>query len=104
MSKPRFRYRGLEQLCIPMEAREHYCRFAVYDAITDKLILEFFTNKSLEGKFIYDNNACAYRQTRGTCQFSLAGLSPITVRAKLRDAALTKMRYEEWNGQEANND
>lgn len=97
MSKPRFMYRGLEQLCMPSGERGHYCRFAVYDAITNKMILEFYTNKYLEGQFVYDDKNCVYRQTRGTGQYSLAGLSPITVRSKLRNAAITKLGYEEWN-------
>ena len=90
MTKQRFRYSGLEALSCPRSERPYYVFFGVRDWYTDGLIIEFCTNKDLEGMFIEQADGTK-RQVLGTFQFSLAGLSPITVRNKLKAMAIKTM-------------
>lgn len=79
----RFKYYGLEFVNMPRDERPYYCRFAVHDAKTGENVVEFYTNKDLEGMFVQNGDG-TYRQTRGTCQYSLAGLGEKTVYNRLR--------------------
>lgn len=80
----KFKYYGLEFIDMPRDERPYYCRFAVHDAKTGENIVEFYTNKSLEGMFVFDEKTNTYKQTRGTCQYSLAGLCEKAVYNRLR--------------------
>lgn len=80
----KFKYYGLEFINMPRDERPYYCRFAVHDAKTGENIVEFYTNKSLEGMFVFDERTNTYRQIKGTCQYSLAGLGEKTVYNRLR--------------------
>lgn len=82
----KYSYYGLEFISMPRDERPYYCRFAVHDKATGKCIVEFFTNKDLEGKFVQRKDG-TYRQTRGTDQYSLAGLGEKSVYHRLRNAA-----------------
>lgn len=79
----RFKYYGLEFVNMPRDERPYYCRFAAHDAKTGENVVEFYTNKDLEGMFVQNSDG-TYRQTRGTCQYSLAGLGEKTVYNRLR--------------------
>jgi hypothetical protein len=82
----KYNYYGLEFIDMPREERPYYCRFAVHDKATGKCIIEFFTNKSLEGKFVQLKDG-TYRQTIGTDQYSLSGLGEKSVYHRLRNEA-----------------
>lgn len=88
MSNPntRYRYYGLEHIDMPRDERPYYCRFAVYECETGRNLVEFYTNRDLEGRFTFDEKSNTYRQTRGTWQFSMAGIK--------RQAAMTRLRKE----------
>ena len=86
-AKIKNKYYGLEFIDMPRDERPYYCRFAVHDAKTGECLLEFFTNKALEGYFVCDSRG-NYRQIRGTCQYSLAGLGEKAVYNRLRIAAM----------------
>lgn len=90
-----FKYYGLEFISMPRDERPYYCRFAVHDAKTGENIIEFYTNKDLEGMFIYDEKKGTYRQTRGTCQYSLSGLGEKTVYNRLRIMAYQELADRE---------
>lgn len=85
-----FKYYGLEFVNMPRDERPYYCRFAVHDAKTGENIIEFYTNKDLEGMFVCDKSG-NYRQTKGTCQYSLAGLGEKTVYNRLRIMAYQEL-------------
>ena len=91
----KFKYYGLEFINMPRDERPYYCRFAVHDAKTGENIVEFYTNKSLEGMFIFDEKTNTYKQTRGTCQYSLAGLGEKTVYNRLRIIAYETLAEKE---------
>lgn len=91
----KFKYYGLEFINMPRDERPYYCRFAVHDAKTGENIVEFYTNKSLEGMFVFDERTNTYRQTRGTCQYSLAGLGEKTVYNRLRIIAYETLAEKE---------
>lgn len=77
------------------EDRPTYCCFSV--DYNGKTILEFFTNKNLEGQFCWNKHDCTYNQTAGTCQFSMPD-KPDAIRRKLRkmaDETLLIHGYEE---------
>lgn len=78
-----FKYYGLEFVNMPRDERPYYCRFAVHDAKTGENIIEFYTNKDLDGMFVQNSDG-TYRQTHGTSQYSLAGLGEKTVYNRLR--------------------
>lgn len=59
--------------------RPTFCCFSVEH--NRETILEFFTNKNLEGKFVWCNGN--YHQLEGTCQFSMPN-KPDAIRRKLR--------------------
>ena len=82
----KFKYYGLEFIDMPRDERPYYCRFAVHDANTGEKIIEFYTNKDLEGMFVQRKDG-TYMQTRGTCQYSLAGLGEKSVYHRLRNIA-----------------
>ena len=82
----KYKYYGLEFITMHRDERPYYCRFAVYDAKTGEKIVEFYTNKDLEGMFIQRKDG-TYKQTMGTCQYSLAGLGEKSVYHRLRNAA-----------------
>jgi hypothetical protein len=90
-----FNYIGLEYIDMPRDERPYYCEFGAIDTETGEKVLEFYTNKSLEGRFVHKDDG-TYQQTAGTCQFSLGGLSKQTVRKYLREWALDadKMKKE----------
>ena len=90
----KFKYYGLEFINMPRDERPYYCRFAVHDAKTGENIVEFYTNKSLEGMFVQNKDG-TYRQTRGTCQYSLAGLGEKTVYNRLRIMAYDALAEKE---------
>ena len=92
----KYNYYGLEFINMPRDERPYYCRFAVHDKATGKCIVEFYTNKDLEGKFVQDKDTYRYRQIRGTCQYSLAGLCEKSVYHRLRNEA-NKAIEEESN-------
>lgn len=80
----KYKYYGLEFINMPRDERPYYCRFAVHDAKTGENIIEFYTNKDLEGVFVFNERTGTYRQTRGTCQYSLAGIGEKAVYNRLR--------------------
>lgn len=82
----KYNYYGLEFINMPRDERPYYCRFAVHDKTTGECIVEFYTNKDLEGMFVQRKDG-TYRQTRGTCQYSLAGLCEKSVYHRLRNEA-----------------
>lgn len=82
----KYKYYGLEFINMPRDERPYYCRFAVHDTKTGEKIVEFYTNKDLEGMFMQCKDG-TYRQTRGTCQYSLAGLVEKSVYHRLRNEA-----------------
>jgi Zn-finger protein len=82
----KYNYYGLEFINMPRDERPYYCRFAVHDKATGECVIEFYTNKDLEGMFVQRKNG-TYRQTRGTCQYSLAGLGEKSVYHRLRNEA-----------------
>lgn len=83
----KFKYYGLEFINMPRDERPYYCRFAVHDANTGEKIIEFYTNKDLEGMFEYNERTGTYQQIRGTCQYSLSGLGEKSVYHRLRNIA-----------------
>lgn len=91
----KFKYYGLEFITMPRDERPYYCRFAVHDAKTGENVVEFYTNKDLEGMFVFDERTGTYRQTRGTCQYSLAGLGEKTVYSRLRIMAYDALAEKE---------
>jgi len=82
----KYNYYGLEFINMPRDERPYYCRFAVHDKTTGECIVEFYTNKDLEGMFVQRKDG-TYRQTRGTYQYSLAGLCEKSVYHRLRNEA-----------------
>lgn len=91
----KFKYYGLEFINMPRDERPYYCRFAVHDAKTGENIVEFYTNKSLEGMFEFSEKTGTYRQVRGTCQYSLAGLGEKAVYNRLRIMAYDALAEKE---------
>ena len=66
----------------------------------DKPLYTIITNGDGCGRFLYDERACAYRQTRGTCQYSLPGTVQ-GLRQQLKSelkAELTRRAYETLDG------
>lgn len=92
MDKIRFKYVGLDLLSTPREERPYYCHFAVY-AKDKGLIVDFYTNKDFEGRFIRCLD-CTYRQISGTCQFSISR-NPSTARRQLKKMAFDALMYVE---------
>jgi hypothetical protein len=82
----KYNYYGLEFINMPRDERPYYCRFAVHDKTTGECIVEFYTNKDLEGMFVQRKDG-TYRQTRGTYQYSLSGLCEKSVYHRLRNEA-----------------
>lgn len=50
-----------------------YIRFQLLDRKTGETLTEIITNASGYGAWCYDERTGTYRQTRGTCQFSVPG-------------------------------
>lgn len=82
----RFEYFGLDYCEMATDQRPFWCHFGVKSKATGKVILEFYTNKHLEGWFIFDETTYTYRQTRGTMQFEMPA-SKTAARAKLKRMA-----------------
>lgn len=82
----KYNYYGLEFINMPRDERPYYCRFAVHDKAAGKCIVEFYTNKDLEGKFVQRKDG-TYSQIMGTCQYSLSGLAEKSVYYRLRNEA-----------------
>lgn len=82
----KYNYYGLEFINMPRDERPYYCRFAVHDKDTGECIVEFYTNKDLEGKFVQRKDG-TYSQIMGTCQYSLSGLAEKSVYYRLRNEA-----------------
>lgn len=82
--KAKYKFYGLDYLTMAKDDRPCYCHFEVKDAETGETLLDFYTNRYLEGRFVYDERTCGYRQTRGTCQYGLYGITPQAARARLR--------------------
>jgi hypothetical protein len=77
---------------IPNEDEDSaYLLYEVRDAATDKTIISFYTNRAREGRFYYTTDG-TYRQTAGTCDFSMPR-EKAAARAKLR-----RMADERMNG------
>lgn len=72
MASAKYHYYGLDYCEMDREERPCYCNFVVKDAKTGEIIVDFYTNRSLEGAFVRLSDG-TYRQTRGTCQFTMAG-------------------------------
>lgn len=66
------------------DERPSYCRFAVMRG--DQKVVEFWTNKSLEGLFYWSDYDGSYRQSEGTCDFSMPS-TPDAIRRKLKKMA-----------------
>jgi hypothetical protein len=66
----KYNYFGLEAYDLDRSERPYYCEFAVQNRETGEWIVDFYTNKSLEGMFIEIADG-THRQIRGTCQFSM---------------------------------
>lgn len=85
MATAKFHYYGLDYCEMDKEDRPYYCNFVVKDAKTGEKIVDFYTSRYLDGQFV----KCAdgtYRQTLGTCQFSMPRKKS-AARARLRKMA-----------------
>lgn len=70
-SKYRFKYQGLEVYDRSVHDRPYYCHFIVTETATGNVVVDFYTNKVLEGLFLESSRDGTYDQVLGTCQFSL---------------------------------
>lgn len=88
-----FTYEGLSAVDNFSTTSSHsgYYHFLVKEKNTGNVVLDFYTNGYFEGMFHYDEIQCIYRQTRGTCQFSLPRSSKRSLRDALRKMALRKL-------------
>lgn len=84
--RTRFEYLGLDYCEMTVEQRPFWCHFVVRSKETGEILLEFYTNKSLEGRFIFDETTYTYKQTHGTMQFEMPA-SKTAARAKLKRMA-----------------
>lgn len=89
----KFSYYGLDYCEMDKADRPCYCNFVVKDAKTGEIIVDFYTNCALEGSFVRRSDG-TYRQTRGTCQFSMPR-SKSAARAMLRRIAEKHMEESE---------
>jgi hypothetical protein len=90
MTNKTFKFYGLDQIEMPREDRPFYCHFRVC-APSGAILVDFYTNRDLEGRFVYSEDTCTYRQTAGTCQFSLAGIKRKQVYHRLKKMALESL-------------
>lgn len=93
----RFKYEGLDAIdrIKAGEKRTGYYHFMVTDSESGDIILNFYTNGCLNGKWYYDERACNYRQVEGTCLFSLTTKSKAALRMQLRKMALKELLEEQ---------
>lgn len=96
MATAKFHYYGLDYCEMDRADRPCYCNFVVKDAKTGEIIVDFYTNRGLEGFFTQRVDG-TYWQTRGTCQFSMPRSKSAT-RAMLRKMAEKKIAEEANNG------
>lgn len=89
----RFKYEGLDAIDrIKAGERETgYYHFMVTDSDSGDIILNFYTNGCLKGKWYYDERTCNYRQVEGTCLFSLTTKSKNALRMQLRKLAMKEL-------------
>lgn len=90
MTNKTFKFYGLDQIEMPREDRPFYCHFRVC-APSGAILVDFYTNRDLEGRFVYSEETCTYRQTAGTCQFSLAGIKRKQAYHRLKKMALDSL-------------
>lgn len=88
--KLRLSYKGLENLSKSDDDRPTLVRFQVLNSATGEPIVDFYTNKVLEGVFVYDHGAASYRQIIGTKGFRVPPEKNAARRA-LRRLALASM-------------
>lgn len=86
----RFKYEGIDALKVATEDRNHFVRFAVREVTTGDEVLEIYTNRNLDGLFLYDKATGDYRQTLGTQSFSMPTTSG-AIRRKLRKMAMENL-------------
>lgn len=87
----KFSYVGLDQVELPVENRIGFLHFAVLYG--DKEVVSFYTNRYLQGYFIFDNAKQNFVQIIGTCDFNM-NMNKSSARRRLRKIALDVLNID----------
>ena len=72
------------------EDRPAYVHFHAEE--NGKILLDFYTNKSLEGQFHFSESENIYKQVAGTCDFSMPKTAD-AIRAKMRKMIVSPQNH-----------
>lgn len=99
MSNPKaqFKYYGVDFADMKRDERPLYCRFAVYEMTArgvGRRIVEFYTDRYLQGRYELDESTGTFRQLQTPYQFSMMGLEEQAIRIRLKKEALAALDYK----------